>query len=32
MGTLKELEAEYVLFNSAGTPTRANVDFSIQLI
>jgi hypothetical protein len=31
-GVLKDMDAEYVHFNSAGTPTRANVNFSIQLL
>jgi hypothetical protein len=31
-GIIKDLEAEYVLFNAVGVPTRANVNFSIQLI
>jgi hypothetical protein len=32
MGMIENLDAEYVLFNASGVPTRANVDFSIQLI
>jgi hypothetical protein len=31
-GVLKDLDAEFVHFNGTGTPTRANVNFSIELI